>query len=199
MEETFIVIEWRHTHTHSEKASLRCNSTIVCDLPPQHPCKPPNSHPESILDQFHASQINHSSKMENIFGLIVRTPPPVIKLLGGLTKKIIHCCCCHCRLYTPTFLPSYYLNCDAGGIFFFFFFLTRWEKYTHIRIYILIIVNICTCTNSGALKGFQETIDWRGGWSDQLCAVPWRGLSFAGAFLQLIELIRPLPHPADWM
>lgn len=25
------------------------------------------------------------------------------------------------------------------------------------------------------------------------------GASFAGAFLQLIVLIRPLPHPADWM
>lgn len=26
-----------------------------------------------------------------------------------------------------------------------------------------------------------------------------RGGSFAGTFLELIELIRPLPHPADWM
>lgn len=70
---------------HSKEALLGCNSLIVCN----HPYPTFTSHPKSILDQFHARERNHFSKMENIFSLIICALPVVIKLLGGITEKII--------------------------------------------------------------------------------------------------------------
>lgn len=68
---------------HSEKTLLGCNSLIVCN----HPCPTFTSHPKSILDQFHASERNHSCKMGNIFGLIICALPLVIKVPRGITEN----------------------------------------------------------------------------------------------------------------
>lgn len=95
---------------HSKKALLGCNSLIVCN----HPYPTFTSHPKSILDQFHARERNHFSKMENIFSLIICALPVVIKLLGWNNWKHDSAAAALRQL----FLPSTNLDYDAGSISF---------------------------------------------------------------------------------
>lgn len=97
---------------HSKKALLGCNSLIVCN----HPYPTFTSHPKSILDQFHARERNHFSKMENIFSLIICALPVVIKLLGWNNWK--HYSAAAAAALRQLFLPSTNLDYDAGSISF---------------------------------------------------------------------------------
>lgn len=143
----------------AEKALLGCDSLIVCS----HSYPTFTSHPKSILDQFHARERNNFSKIQNIFSLIICAFPVVIKLLGGITEKII-------ALLSPAalhqlFLSFTNLDYDAGSIA----FKHACEEEKNC---IFFLITVYTFSNSGALKCCQETIEWRVGWSDQLCVVP---------------------------
>ena len=92
--------------------------------------------------------------MESIFSSIICALPVVIKLLGGITEKII-VPLAGAAAFKQLFLPS--TNHQIG--MFTVSFLNMIAKMKKNPTKLAFLITRCVLTNSGALKGCQETTE----------------------------------------